>query len=47
MGRAFDQPDLSPERAADLLMEYTVEDVVEAANRLEPAVIYKLKGGGE
>ncbi len=47
LGRAFDQPDLSPERAADLLMEYTVEDVVEAANRLEPAVIYKLKGGGE
>ena len=47
VGRAFDQPDLSPERAADILMGYTVEDVVRAANRLEPAVIYKLKGGTE
>lgn len=47
LGRAFDQPDLSPERAADILTGYTVEDVVRAANRLEPAVIYKLKGGAE
>ena len=47
LGRAFDQPDLSPERAADILMGYTVEDVVRAANRLEPAVVYKLKGGTE
>lgn len=47
LSRAFDQPDLSPERATEILMEYTVDDVVEAANRLEPAVIYKLKGGGD
>lgn len=47
LGRAFDQPDLSPEDAADILMKYTVDDVVRAANRLEPAVIYKLKGGGD
>ena len=47
LSRAFDQPDLSPEAAADMLDKYTVEDVVQAANRLEPAVIYKLKGGGE
>ncbi len=47
LGRAFDQPDLSPEGAADILMGYTVEDVVRAANRLEPAVVYKLKGGAE
>lgn len=47
LSRAFDQPDLSPEQAADILMEYTVDDVVQAANRLQPAVVYKLKGGGE
>lgn len=47
LSRAFDQPDLSPEQAADALMGYTVEDVVQAANRLQPAVIYKLKGGAE
>lgn len=47
LSRAFDQPDLSPEQAADALMGYTVDDVVQAANRLKPAVIYKLKGGAE
>lgn len=47
LSRAFDQPDLSPEQAAGILMGYTVDDVVQAANRLEPAVIYKLKGGGD
>lgn len=47
LSRAFDQPDLSPEEAADMLEKYTVEDVVVAANRLEPAVVYKLKGVGE
>ncbi len=47
MSRAFDQPDMSPEQAAGILTEYTVDDVVQAANRLQPAVVYKLKGGGE
>lgn len=47
MSRAFDQPDMSPDQAAGILTEYTVDDVVQAANRLQPAVIYKLKGGGE
>ena len=46
MGRAFDGGDLTPEQAAERLMAYTVDDVVEAANRLRPAVVYKLKGGG-
>ncbi len=45
MSRAFDQPDMSPEQAAGILTEYTVDDVVQAANRLQPAVVYKLKGG--
>lgn len=44
LSRSFDQPDLSPEQAADILMKYTVDDVVQAANRLQPAVIYQLKG---
>ena len=33
------------EQAAELLMSYTVEDVVAAASRLEPAVVYRLTGG--
>lgn len=47
MSRAFDRSEMSPGQAADILMKYTVDDVVEAANRLRPAVVYKLKGGGE
>lgn len=46
LGRAFDGGELTPEQAAERLMAYTVDDVVEAANRLRPAVVYKLKGGG-
>ena len=45
LGRTFDLPGQTPEQAAELLMSYTVEDVVEAARRLEPAVVYRLKGG--
>lgn len=45
LSRTFDQPDQSPEQAAEILMKYTVDDVVQAANRLRPAVTYRLKGG--
>lgn len=45
LGRTFDNPGLAPEEAAQTLMSYRVEDVVEAARRLEPAVAYRLKGG--
>ena len=45
LARAFDGMDLTPEQAAARLERYTVGDVVEAANRLRLAVVYKLKGG--
>ncbi len=45
LGRAFDEDGLSPAQAAEQLMSYTVEDVVQAASRLHPAVVYALKGG--
>lgn len=45
LGRTFDEEGLSPAWAVDRLMQYTVNDVVEAANRLQPAVVYTLKGG--
>lgn len=45
LARAFGQEDDGPEQAVERLLRYTVEDVVEAANRLQPAVFYRLKGG--
>lgn len=47
LGRAFDQGGLTPQEAIDQVMRCTIEDVVAAANRLKPAVIYKLKGDGK
>ena len=45
MGRAFDGMGYTPEEAARAVMSYTLTDVVEAANRLEPAAVFVLKGG--
>ena len=45
LSRAFDLPTQSPEDAAELLTNYTADDVVQAARRLKHAVSYRLKGG--
>ncbi len=44
LGQSFAQEELTPEQAAENLMKYTAADVAEAANRLVPAVVYRLKG---
>ncbi len=44
LGRNFDQPGQTPQQAMDTLTAYTTEDLIEAANRLRPAVVYALKG---
>lgn len=44
LGRNFDQPGQTPQQAMDTLTAYTAEDLIEAANRLRPAVVYALKG---
>lgn len=46
LARAFDQEDCTPRQAVKRLLAYSPADVVEAANRLQPAVFYRLKGGG-
>lgn len=46
LSRVFDEPTQSPDRAAQQLMGYTREDVVEAANRLKLHTVYRLKGNG-
>lgn len=46
LGRTFDQDGLSPGEAINQVMRYTIEDVAAAANRLKPAVVYKLRGEG-
>lgn len=44
LARAFDESAQSPEQAAEQLMGYKREDVVEAANRLYLDTVYRLKG---
>ncbi len=44
LNRAFDLPGQTPEQAAEQLMKYTWQDVAEAANRLVPAGVFRLKG---
>lgn len=46
LGQLFGGHVLSPEESIRQLMSYTKEQVVEAARRLRPAVVYTLKGGG-
>lgn len=46
LGRSFDLDGQTPEEAIRVLERYTVKDVAAAANRLEPAVVYQLRGGG-
>ena len=46
LGQLFGGHMLSPEESIQQLMSYTKEQVVEAARRLRPAVVYTLKGGG-
>lgn len=47
LGQALSpEEELTPEQAAERLMKYTAADVAEAANRLRPAVVYRLKGSG-
>ena len=45
LGQLFGGHVLSPEESIRQLMSYTKEQVVEAARRLRPAVVYTLKGG--
>ena len=47
LGQAFSETVLTPEEAAAQIMEYTAEQVAEAANRVIPAVVYCLKGSEE
>lgn len=44
LGQAFSETAITPEQAAGLIMEYTAEQVVEAAGKIMPAVVYCLKG---
>lgn len=44
LSRAFDEPGQSPDRAAEQLMAYTRDEVVEAARRLRLDTVYRLKG---
>ncbi len=46
LSRTFDQPEQSPDMAAEQLMGYKVQDVIEAANRLRLDTVYRLKGNG-
>jgi len=44
LSRVFDVPSQSPDKAAEQLMGYKLEDVVEAAGRLRLDTVYRLKG---
>lgn len=46
LSRAFDQPEQSPEKAAERLLSYSAQDVVEAARKLRLDTVYCLKGSG-
>ena len=45
LGQQFSGSPLSPQQAAQQLMTYTAEQVVEAAGRFYPASVFTLKGG--
>lgn len=44
LSQAFFDTVLTPEQAAEQVMQYTADEVVEAARKLVPAVVYRLKG---
>ena len=44
LGQAFSDTPMTPEQAAEQVMQYRVEQVAEAAKRVIPAVVYCLKG---
>lgn len=44
LGQLLSENTVTPEQAAEQVMHYTADEVVEAAGRLVPAVVYRLKG---
>ena len=44
LGQTFSETPVTPEEAVERVMGYSKEQVTEAAQKLVPAVVYRLKG---